>query len=292
MHRGLCNLSSTFHSNTKFAKWTKLLLDLSPKDRADQERQALAFFKYAIETYEKHLERWLTDLVDTSLADDPRLAVPVARRLLEIFDGVEKTSISDDVIVLDGVEHNLSSLVADMTQFATSEGLRTRSVLFMRGAKVVDQIRLWVKADGDFGAAPTLSDLFGTFILAMAHSTHFVERFVGEGTLMSGTYRKGLSEKRFSILVCTRKNFTNPAATEAYETYKESIVYQSREKKQEPSNSWRRRGMPVVRTASNTRNKQMLCLRLAAFRKRVESLKKPGFIAESRAREAERRFHL
>jgi hypothetical protein len=57
MHAELCELSSTFIDNPHFATWTTLLEELSPEDKGNQLRQAQTFFKFAIQTYQKHFER-------------------------------------------------------------------------------------------------------------------------------------------------------------------------------------------------------------------------------------------
>ncbi|KAJ1446986.1 hypothetical protein M885DRAFT_624780, partial [Pelagophyceae sp. CCMP2097] len=228
VHLDLIDLAENFETRPEFSRWRAVVATLSTEDQADQLQQARTFFKFSLQTFEKHFERWLTELVDTAVADDARVGVPVARRLIEIYDDLQPTSVAAGDIILDGVSLNLSDLVDAVTQFATSAGLRERSVLFMRGEELVGPLRRWVGADGDFGAAPELRDIFGRYIYAMAHSTHHVERFVGEGTLICTKYSGTLAEERLSALVTSRRNFTIPEAQDAFEAYKATGEYVNR----------------------------------------------------------------
>ena len=106
----------------------------------------------------RHSVRWLTSLVDCSLAHHTtQLAVACGAALLAIYDGVPLPVVpgSEAKQEVDGEDLDLNEVVPLIVQFADAGELRESSVLFADEDTVAD-IRLWVAATGSLGGAPGL----------------------------------------------------------------------------------------------------------------------------------------
>jgi len=234
-------------------------------------KQGDGFMNEAVRVAEHHFLPWLTDRVDTGLADVPEVALPLARSLLSIFDGKPQPLIDPaEEIEIDGESLNLAELIADMTQFATADGLRKQSVFFMQQhdeVDVVSMIRSWAES-GEMCQALRLR--LEAYIRPMLISSHCAERSVQQGGLMVHRYAGHQRESQIASKMVARANLTLEEVKAAYAEYKESPDIKRTELlRRDESKSWRRAGKAPRRTAGRTQNKFMRRRLLALLVKRA-----------------------
>ena len=133
---------------------------LSDEQGAQSEEEAATFLSTALDVHGRHSVRWLTDLVDCSIAHhNVALGVACAAALLSIYDGGDDGDGDAPVVpakhahqIIDGGALDLNKVVPLIVQFATAEALREKSVFFT-DADTVSDIRTWVAAKGEFKGA-------------------------------------------------------------------------------------------------------------------------------------------
>jgi len=258
---------------------------LGHMDAADARRQHGVFMRTATAYAEKHYERWLTDLVDTACADVPEVGDAMLRTLFAIYMGDEPPALEGTVTV-EGDTLELAELIADMTQFATAESLRKRSVLFADEA-VVDVIRIVLSStsrpESKERAKAALERVMNARIRAMPNNTHCVERAVQTGATVTKDYAPHLSETKRSAMQSSIANNTRPEWCDGLDEFRKSAAAcaLAASRQQSKSTSWRRYGKDVQRSAAGTHNKFMLRYGLAAVENRVRE-QTPDFLLEAK----------
>ena len=149
MHRHLCDLlpnsgsDRSVEEDTVWSRWRQARSKLDTNMQETATAQLTSFLKGALSVLEKHGMPVLENYADAALGD-PATEVPhrIAERLLYIYDHGDGADWSpppiDDPtsVSIDGVEISLPELIGDMTQFATSGALQSRSVFFSCDATV------------------------------------------------------------------------------------------------------------------------------------------------------------
>ena len=155
---------------------------LSLEEQRQMDEEVANFLSTALDVHGRHSVRWLTSLVDCSLAHHNKpLAVACGAALLAIYDGVPLPVVpgSEAKQEVDGEDLDLNDVVPLIVQFADAEELRESSVLFADEDTVAD-IRLWVAAKGSLGGAPglRLQTKFKDLVLGRPMHSHWAERAV------------------------------------------------------------------------------------------------------------------
>ena len=149
MHRHLCDLLPNSGSDRSvekdpvWSRWRQARSKLDPTMQGTATAQLTSFLKGALSVLEKHGMPILENYADAALGDPAaKVSHRIAERLLYIHDhgdgaGWSPPSIDGPTSVsIDGVEVSLPELIDDMTQFATSGALQSRSVFFSCDATV------------------------------------------------------------------------------------------------------------------------------------------------------------
>ena len=121
---------------------------------------------------------------------------------------------------------NLAHLIADLTQFATPEILRTSSVLFPNPTTVAD-LRKWVLVAGEFPEviwARRLQRTFRTLIRGKPIHSHAAERLVNQGVQLQRRGAHGTSEERSAIVMGLSANGTRVDWREARGEYEKEFA--------------------------------------------------------------------
>lgn len=178
---------------------------MSEEERDFAMIEAQHFRAVALETAGNHHFRWLRELVDCAIYHPNRvLGVAVATHLLAIYDEIATPVIGPDLTVLvDGEDINLAWLLAELTQFITTEDLQQKTVLFPNPQNVAD-LRKWVEARGEFPDviwSRRLRRNMNTFIRACPVHSHTAERTVNLGNRLKRRGAHGEGRERTAAKV-------------------------------------------------------------------------------------------
>ena len=123
------------------------------KQQQQSKEEAATFLSTCLDVHGRHSERWLTGLVDCSLAHPNTVfAVACGEFLLAIYDEADPPEAGAPgaaQFYYGGSCLDLDTVVPLVCQFATAESLRAKSVFFT-DSDTVEDIREWVSAGGDF----------------------------------------------------------------------------------------------------------------------------------------------
>ena len=165
--------------------------------QAFMDKQAVHFVETALEAYGNRMHRWLEDLVDCVIADpNPIVAFEVTRVLVAVYDGEDKNAAVQlidgaTVVEVEGQTGNLLELVADITQFVTTEILHESSVLFVHSEAAGD-IKEWVTNGGNFigESGQRLERTIKTLVYGRPVHSQLGERMVNIGNRVTQKHGK------------------------------------------------------------------------------------------------------
>ena len=248
--------------------------------QAFMDKQAVHFVETALEAYGNRMHRWLEDLVDCVIADpNPIVAFEVTRVLVAVYDGEDKNAAVQlidgaTVVEVEGQTVNLLELVADITQFVTTEILHESSVLFVHSETAGD-IKERVTNGGNFigESGQRLERTIKTLVYGRPVHSHLSERMVNIGNRVTQKHGKHETEVHTAGKVNGLANGTLvDARLAAYE-------YEALERAEAmdlagrtPTKHWRDAATGFSRTALGAdrrpRGKGVILLKIKAFLER------------------------
>ena len=165
----------------RWSEYAKNRAGLTEGEREQMDEEVANFLNTALDVHGRHSIRWLTTLVDCSLAHhNSDLALACAAALLAIYDGetLPVVPAASAKQTIDGEVVDLNEVVPLIVQFADAETLHESSVIFPDEAAVAD-IREWVAAGelrDEWGLR--LQTQFKSLILGRPIHSHWAERAV------------------------------------------------------------------------------------------------------------------
>ena len=271
--------------------WSTYLAELAGLEEGQQEQskeEAATFLSTALDVHGRHSERWLTDLVDCSLAHHNRpFAVAVGAALLAIYDGEDDLPAVDAAAAqqwVDGQPVDLNEAVPLVVQLATAESLREKSVLFTDDGTVED-IRQWVAAGGELQGqwGLRLEREFKSKVNGRPMTSHCVERAVNVASCLVQKCGSHEREDRISVKISAIIN-------ELLVLQRSAIAQAEREREETGGDrGWTVdvRGMPRRKKIS-ARGKRIIALKVLKLEEKAATLT-PAFVKAAKAEAAKRK---
>ena len=271
--------------------WSTYLAEFGGLEEEQQEQskeEAAAFLSTALDVHGRHSERWLTDLVDCSLAHHNKpFAVAVGAALLAIYDGEDDPPAVDAAAAqqwIDGQPVDLNEAVPLVVQLATAGSLREKSVLFTDDDTVED-IRQWVAAGGELQGqwGLRLEREFKSKVNGRPMTSHCVERAVNVASCLVQKCGSHEREGRISVKISAIIN-------ELLVLQRSAIAQAEREREETGGDrGWTAdvRGM-ARRKKVSVRGKRVLALKILKLAEKAATLT-PAFVKAAKAEAAKRR---